>query len=92
MRQRASKAYNLYSDNLKIYNRLSNCKSTIPSLEVMVKKSTQHDKLLKSMSHFMLKQSSRKEGGLIVIKKENPISEFDRGHSKIRLKTIKLQL
>ena len=58
MRQRVSKAYNLYNDNLKLYDRLSNTKSTLPKLEKMIRKQNDHDKLLKRISHYETKYTA----------------------------------
>ena len=33
MRQKMSKAIDLYSENLKLYNKLSSTKTTLPTLE-----------------------------------------------------------
>jgi len=38
MRERINKASDIYHDNLKLYSRLSNTKSTIPTVEVLKKK------------------------------------------------------
>lgn len=89
MRLRANRAYNLYSDNMKIYNRLSNAKSTVPSVETLVRENTEHDKLLRSISNFKLKKSDRKECGFMMVKKEDPMLEVDR-KIKQRAKTIKV--
>lgn len=90
MRLRASRAYNLYSDNMKIYSRLSNAKSTVPSVETLVRINTEHDKLLRSISNFKLKKSDRNECGFVMVKKEDPVLEMDKKH-KQRAKTIKVQ-
>lgn len=92
MRQRASRAYNLYSDNQKIYSRLTNTKSTIPSVETFMKAGEHHDKLLRSMSTFKVKKSSRGEATPMINKKAIPIytSEMERRNQRRKTRTTKL--
>jgi hypothetical protein len=51
-RNRVNKAYNLYNDNMKIYERLTKVKSTIPSLEKCMKENTKRGKTLQRLSQF----------------------------------------
>lgn len=92
MRKRAFKAFNMYSENIKMYNRLTNTKSTIPSVEALMKQGQKREKILKSISQFKQKKSARKGGELVVIKKEDPCAEFERRQSKIRSKVIRINI
>jgi hypothetical protein len=61
MRSRVAKAYNLYTDNLRLFDRLSNAKSTLPNVEALVKQSEKHEKLLRRISHYETKKSGASE-------------------------------
>lgn len=52
MRERIHKASDIYVNNLKLYNRLSNTKSTIPTIEVLKKKEQKNSVLKQRLSEF----------------------------------------
>jgi|TARA_B110000305_G_C19227181_1_gene533398 hypothetical protein len=52
MRDRFSKASNIYSTNLKLYNRLSNTKSTVPTVSELRKVNQKNDVLRNRLSNY----------------------------------------
>ena len=86
VRQRVNKAYNLYTDNLKIYQRLSNTKSTIPSLEKCNRENDKRDKLLERLSQFQIKKRNTDESSSLR-KRVDPLVKLDKIRDKYFEKT-----